>query len=244
MKATSRTNINGYLLYGWHTVRHALSNPSRAKKALYVTKEAQAKLPATSLPVQVVERAALDAALPRDAVHQGIVLQCSPLPAAYLDEALEGLEKPLVVLDQVTDPHNIGAILRSAAAFGAAGVVVQDRHAPNETAVLAKAASGALDVIPLYRTTNIARALDALKNQGYWCIGFDSGDHPALGRAPLPRAGFTTKTALVFGAEGAGLRRLVAESCDALHRLPTDPAFPSLNVSNAVAVGLAMLVTA
>lgn len=199
------------------------------------------RLPAerrAALPVpQAVERDALEPALPPGAVHQGIALRVEPLPEEDLAELLaawEGRSDVVVlVLDQVTDPHNVGAVLRSAAAFGAAAVVLQDRHGPPVTGTLAKTASGALDVVPLVRVVNLARALEELKAGGFWCTGLAEE-----GGVELAAVDLSGRCALVLGAEGGGLRRLTRETCDALARLPTVPPIGSLNVSAAAAVAL------
>lgn len=224
-------------LYGWHTVRAALGNPRRAPGRLLATPEAAARL-RTDFPdaaPEPVDRAQLDALLPKGAVHQGIALNAPPLAEMSLDEFLEdpAADALLVVLDQVTDPHNVGAILRSAAAFGAAAVVVHDRSTPPTTGVLAKAASGALDIVPLLRVANLARALEALGREGFWRIGFDSDAAGLVADAPLDG-----RIALVLGAEGSGLRRLTREACDSLVRIPATGPLASLNVSNAAAIAL------
>jgi 23S rRNA (guanosine2251-2'-O)-methyltransferase len=189
-------------------------------------------------PVQILDRAAFDRLLPEGAVHQGWALEVDPLPEADLDDVLRAAEVAqgrsiVLVLDQVSDPHNVGAILRSAAAFGALAVIIGEHGAPPATGVLAKAASGALDTVPLVRAVNLARALDKLKEGGFWCCGLDETAPASLASLDLgPRV------ALVLGSEGTGLRRLVRERCDYLARLPTRPMLPSLNVSNAAAVAL------
>lgn len=228
---------DGPWLYGRHAVLAALANPRRRCRRLLATAEAQREglPPSPGIATETVTRHELDRLLP-DAVHQGLALLAEPLPEPGLEDALkEAPGRPVLVLDQVSDPRNVGAILRSAAAFGAACVIVQERHAPQATGALAKAASGALEIVPLLRETNIARTLDALKSQGYWCIGLDAAVPTTLARAKPEES---RPVALVLGAEGMGLRRLVAERCDALARLPITKAVESLNVSNAAAVAL------
>ena len=192
--------------------------------------------------VEVIDRAALDRLLPEGAVHQGWALEVEPLDSADLEDVLRASEvmpgrSIVVVLDQISDPHNVGAILRSAAAFGARAVVVGEHGAPLPTGVLAKAASGALDSVPLVRAVNLARTLDRLKEAGFWCCGLDEA-----AAAPLASVDLGKRVALVLGSEGGGLRRLSRERCDYLARLPTRPELPSLNVSNAAAVALYELV--
>lgn len=227
-------------LFGLHAVRAALANPERRLHRLLLTAEAAAALgmplPAGRPAPERVERAALDTLLP-GAVHQGAAILAEPLePLRPEDVARLGANRAdavVVVLDQVTDPHNVGAILRSAAAFGAGAVMVQDRNAPPETGTLAKAASGALELVPLARAVNLARALDALKEAGFWIVGLEAGAPQSLTAANL-----SGRIALVLGAEGQGMRRLVRERCDTLVRLPMSGAVDSLNVSNAAAVAL------
>lgn len=232
----------GYWLFGQHSVAAALGNPQRTvRRAVCVATQRERLddlLPeAAGITVETLERGALEALLPAGAVHQGLAIAVEPLPEQDLEAALEalGADAPAVVLvlDQVTDPQNVGAILRTAAAFGALGVVMQRRHSPPESAALAKAASGGLEHIPLLRETNLARALDALKDYGFWCLGLDPS-----GPETLARAAPGGRTALVLGAEGPGLRRLTAERCDALVRLPIGGGIESLNVAASAAIGL------
>jgi 23S rRNA (guanosine2251-2'-O)-methyltransferase len=185
-------------------------------------------------PVEFAQAADLARLVARDAPHQGLVLECEPLPDVWLGDVLTGdPARPLVVLDQVTDPHNVGAIMRSAAAFDACAIVTQDRHAPPESGALAKAASGALEVLPWVRVVNLARALEETAEASYWRIGLDGQAEATLAEA-LPAG----PVALVLGAEGEGLRQNVAQHCDALARLPIGAAMESLNVSNAAAIAL------
>jgi 23S rRNA (guanosine2251-2'-O)-methyltransferase len=235
-------------LYGRHAVAAALANPERRWRHLAVlaAQEDEAKaLVAAALaqrrgegePIRVLDRHGFAALLSEDAVHQGLALEVEPLEAPDLDDVLRAAELApravLVVLDQVTDPHNVGAILRAAAAFGACGVIVAAHGASPTTGALAKAASGALELVPLILATNLARALERVKAAGFWCCGLDE-------RAPhlLAELDLGARVALVLGAEGDGLRRLVRESCDYLARLPTSDAMPSLNVSTAAAIAL------
>lgn len=227
-------------LYGQHAIAAALANPARRLRRLLLTEEAEAAIAQRvpqpwPLQAERTERNRLDNMLGRDVVHQGAALLADPLPPPSLQQALER-PGPIIVLDQVTDPRNVGAILRSAAAFGAAAVIAQDRNAPEETGALAKAASGALETMPLLRAVNIARTLIALKAANVWCIGLDAGGAALAGPAFAGR-----RVALVVGAEGEGLRRLTRETCDELAGLRMPGAggmLDSLNVSAATAVAL------
>jgi 23S rRNA (guanosine2251-2'-O)-methyltransferase len=241
------------LLYGRHAVAAALANPERRWRRLLVLAGAETEAAALVAAardrfdgrgekVEVLDRAAFNLNLPEGAVHQGWALEVVPLEPPDLDDVLRAAEggpgrSIIVVLDQITDPHNVGAVLRSAAAFGAAAVIVAEHGAPPITGTLAKAASGALDCLKLVRVVNLARALDRLKEAGYWCCGLDES-----AAAPLAALDLGDRVALVLGSEGGGLRRLVREHCDYLARLPTLPALPSLNVSNAAAIALYELV--
>jgi 23S rRNA (guanosine2251-2'-O)-methyltransferase len=227
----------GIWLYGVHAVAAALGNPARRLRRLVVTEEAEAALAAVApqpwpVAAERIERGKLDGLLGRDAVHQGVGLLADPLAPPGLAQALER-PGPVLVLDQVTDPRNVGAILRSAAAFGVAAVIVQERHAPEETGALAKAASGALEVVPLLRAVNLARTLIALKAAGLWIVGLDAGGAPLSGPALAQR-----RVALVLGAEGEGLRRLTRETCHETAGLAMAGLMESLNVAAAAAVAL------
>jgi 23S rRNA (guanosine2251-2'-O)-methyltransferase len=239
--APLRLQRGDYWLFGRHPVLAALGNPARELKRLLLAETPDAELARHAatlrLPLgpEVVGRAALDDLLP-GTVHQGLALSVSPIPQIGLAGFLaELMDRPAVVvaLDHVTDPHNVGAILRSAAAFGAAAVIATSDHAPDEGGLLAKAASGALEVVPYLMEVNLARALDQLKAAGFWCFGLgEEGEKVLRAKDAAPR------TCLVLGAEGSGLRRLTRERCDLLVRLPTRPPISALNVSNAAAVAL------
>ncbi len=234
-------------LFGLHAVREAWVNPKRHVHALLITNNTldqfdDALAKAIDLGIkrpapQIIEKSVLDNATPMGSVHQGIGLSCqnlSEVDLADLIRADENKEKTvLVMLDQVTDPHNVGAIIRSASAFGADGLIMQKKHAPEIKGVLAKTACGGVEHLPIVSETNLTRSLEALQNAGYFAIGLDERGEQAIGELP-----HYPKTVIVLGAEGDGLRRLVREQCDVLTRLPTQEPIASLNVSNAAAVAL------
>jgi 23S rRNA (guanosine2251-2'-O)-methyltransferase len=221
--------------WGKHAVSAALANDEREIHRIWVTREAAAgyDIPA-SIPVTFADVADLGRLVPREAPHQGIVAEVDRLDDILLADLLDRAEdhRPLLVLDQVTDPHNVGAILRSAAAFNALGIVTQDRHAPPESGALAKAASGALETMPWVRVVNLARALDDIAAAGFWRIGLTGEAEHTLAEALGP-----ARVALVLGAEGEGMRQNTEAHCDSLARLPIT-GIESLNVSNAAAVAL------
>jgi 23S rRNA (guanosine2251-2'-O)-methyltransferase len=231
-------------LYGRHAVESALNNSNRRVRTLICTPDAAETLSGMrrragrALPeTEIVARADLEAVLPEGAVHQGLAAQCEPLPERALADLLSELDASapalLVGLDQVTDPQNVGAVLRSTAAFGATGLILTERHAAPEGGALARAASGALDVTPIVRVGNLAKALDELKEAGFWIFGLAGEGKDRLDRVDLP-----DRLVLLLGAEGSGLRRLTRERCDRLVRLPTGGPIDQLNVSNAAAVAL------
>jgi 23S rRNA (guanosine2251-2'-O)-methyltransferase len=214
-----------------------LANPQRRLRRLLLTVEAEASLtqmltPPWPVAPERTDRGRIDQLLGRDIAHQGAALLADPLAQPSLASVLER-NGPIIVLDQVTDPRNVGAIMRSAAAFGAACVITQDRNAPEETGGLAKAASGALEKMPLLRAVNIARTIIALKAANVWCIGLDADGKALSGPAFADR-----RVALVLGSEGEGLRRLTRETCDEIAGLTIKGAIESLNVSAAASVAL------
>jgi len=222
--------------WGRHAVAAALANPERRIVRIWATREAAEEhdIPA-GIPLTFADAADLARHVPRDAPHQGIVAEVERLEDILLAELLDQAEdgRPLLVLDQVTDPHNVGAILRSAAAFDALGIVTQDRHAPPESGALAKSASGALETVPWVRVVNLARALDDIAAAGFWRIGLAGEAEATLDEALGP-----PRVALVLGAEGEGMRFNTQAHCDSLARLPIGERMESLNVSNAAAVAL------
>lgn len=235
-----------YWIYGVHAVLAALANPVRTCLRLLITasadKDLQTKVSKArqSVPggpeIESLDRREIERLLGSGAVHQGVALLAGPLGDVAIEDVLPPAgtnEAVIVVLDQVSDPRNVGAVMRSAAAFGAAAVVVQDRHGPPVAGALCKAASGAVEWVPLVRTVNVARTLKTLKDAGFWCLGLDGGAKEILAGADL-----TGKVALVLGSEGGGLRRLVQDSCDLLVRVPISDPVESLNLSNAAAVSL------
>ncbi|WP_121117089.1 23S rRNA (guanosine(2251)-2'-O)-methyltransferase RlmB [Croceibacterium ferulae] len=236
-RGSGRASTGQIRLWGRHAVEAALMNPQRQHRKLWATREGIAslngELPA-DFPLEYAEVADLGRLVARDAPHQGLVLECAPLEELHLADVLDSQPaRPVVVLDQVTDPHNVGAILRSAAAFNACALVTQDRHAPPESGVVAKSASGALEIVPWVRVVNLARALEEMAEAGYWRLGL-AGEAEATLADALPAG----PVAFVLGAEGEGMRQNIAGHCDALCRLPISAAMESLNVSNAAAIAL------
>ena len=223
------------ILYGWHTVSLALANPRRRFRKLLLTENAARRLAEDNIPTritpEIVRPNEIDRLLGPDAVHQGLYAEADPLPGPDLETlAPEGL---VLVLDQITDPHNVGAILRSAAAFAVKAIVTTARHSPGASGVLAKSASGALELVPLVTVQNLARALTALNERGFQTVGLDSE-----GSENLSVIGLREPLALVLGAEGKGLRQLTRETCSAVARLDMPGEIKSLNVSNAAVLAL------
>jgi len=230
-------------LYGDHAVIAALKNPKRKIRQLVLTKPKMENLSTDDRSLvedfdayEILQSEQLGALLPDNAIHQGIALRANPLHTYDIEDIpsliTEQKTPSVAILDQVTDPHNVGAILRSAAAFGICAVIIPDRHSPPITGVLARAASGAVETVPLIRVNNLARALDKLADYGFWRIGMDGTAKQELDTA-LRGA---DKVALILGSEGKGLRRLTEEKCDLMGKLPISSSIESLNVSNAAAI--------
>jgi 23S rRNA (guanosine2251-2'-O)-methyltransferase len=223
------------ILYGWHTVAAALANPQRQIRKLLVTENAARRLADDKIDIKVtpeiVRPSVIDQRLGPDAVHQGLLAEAEPLPSPDIETlSQQGI---VLVLDQITDPHNVGAILRSAAAFAVKAIVTTARHSPEATGVLAKSASGALELVPLVTVPNLARALNELNDQGFMTVGLDSEGSEDLGAMTLRQP-----LALVLGAEGKGLRQLTRDTCSAVARLDMPGEIKSLNVSNAAVLAL------
>jgi 23S rRNA (guanosine2251-2'-O)-methyltransferase len=226
---------NPVILYGWHTVAAALANPQRQIRKLLLTENAARRLADdnidTRVTPEVVRPSLIDRRLGPDAVHQGLLAEADPLPSPDIDSlAQDGI---VLVLDQITDPHNVGAIMRSAAAFAVKAIVTTARHSPEATGVLAKSASGALELVPIVSVQNLARALTELNDQGFMTVGLDSQGRENLGAVSLRQP-----LALVLGAEGKGLRQLTRETCSVVARLDMPGEIKSLNVSNAAVLAL------
>src|ERR1700689_5058484 len=223
------------ILYGWHTVAAALNNPQRHIRKLMLTENAARRLTEENINIpltpEIVRPALIDARLGPDAVHQGLLAEADPLPSPDIDTLPQ--DGIVLVLDQITDPHNVGAILRSAAAFAVKAIVTTARHSPEATGVLAKSASGALELVPIVTVQNLARALTELNDQGFMTVGLDSQGAEDLGGAKLRHP-----LALVLGAEGKGVRQLTRDTCSMVARLDMPGGSKSLNVSNAAVLAL------
>ncbi|MEP9358034.1 23S rRNA (guanosine(2251)-2'-O)-methyltransferase RlmB [Sphingomonas sp. KR3-1] len=239
----SQASSNRPRFYGRHAVLAALENPERTVRKIWGTHEALAGLDIPStIPIIFANAADLGRLVPNDAPAQGLVAEVDPLEDMWLGDLLaQGADdnRPLVILDQVTDPHNVGAILRTAAAFDALGIVTQDRHSPSETGTLARAAAGTLEVVPWCRVVNLARALDEIAEAGFWRIGLTGHAESTLAEV----MGEQRKIALVVGAEGEGMRQNTEAHCDLLAKLPISDKVESLNVSNAAAIALYAVAT-
>lgn len=244
-KPSSSTTKNSVWIYGKHAVLAALNNPLRQSHQLLVTRNAHKELEEEGgitdynrkIKFFITETKFIDNLLPTGAVHQGIALEASPLPEKHLEDLITHTatkeHSRILILDQVTDPHNVGAILRSATAFGVDAVITTRHNSAQESGTLAKTACGGLEYTPLIKVSNLVSALATLKQAGYWCIGMDSEtDQMLQHNTNFP------KLALILGAEGKGLRRLTREHCDLMVKLPTTGKIKSLNVSNAAAIAL------
>ena len=237
-KSGSGFGSNGQIwFYGIHAVESALLNPERKKYQLLVNQEwtTSYKVPGNEIEPQYVSRKVIESKLPLTAVHQGLALLVAPLPHVPIETICKNSNdnSVVIVLDQINDPRNIGAIMRTASAFGASAIIVTDRYTPETTASMAKAASGALDRIPVVRVTNLSRSLVLLKKAGFWLAGLDANASQTIYQANLGG-----KIAIILGAEGSGLRRLTAQNCDYLIKIPMDASSNSLNVSVAASIAL------
>jgi len=223
------------ILYGWHTVTLALANPARHIRKLFLTENAARRLADENIDTRVqpelVRPGDIDRRLGPDAVHQGLLAEADALPSPDIEDLPQ--DGIVLVLDQITDPHNVGAILRSAAAFGVKAIVTTARHSPEATGVLAKSASGALELVPIVSVGNLARALNEMNDNGFMTVGLDSEGTENLSAVTLH-----APLALVLGAEGKGLRQLTRETCRVVARMDMPGEIKSLNVSNAAALAL------
>lgn len=237
VKIPMKAKVSTQFLYGIHPCQAALNNTNRQIFEIITASADGLQKLLNGQPLKhkhrVVNREWFAQKFGDNAVHQGVCLQLAPLPTFTVEDLDENLDQTVIILDQVEDPHNVGAILRSAAAFNATALIMTERHAPEETAVLAKSASGALEYVPIIRETNLAQLLRTLKDKGFWIYGFAESGSTLLHKCDLKG-----KVALVMGAEGKGMRRLTQELCDVLIRLETSSNFSTLNVSNAAAIAL------
>lgn len=227
------------IIYGRHAVMSALQNPQRKISKILCTKDNAEELRKLNpqLNLNIVERREIDKLLPQDAVHQGFALYCSELENYDLEEIIElssTREKcHILILDQVTDPQNIGAIIRSCTAFNSLALIMQDKNAPSETGAMVKASAGTIEHLPICRVTNLSRAIEQLKNADFWIIGMDG-----YAKTTVDKMNKSGKTAIIMGSEGKGMRRLIEEACDSTIKLPMNPQVESLNVSTAAAIVL------
>ena len=235
----SKSNSSGLVLYGRHAVMSAIENPNRRIHKIVCTAENASEIRAKYPNINLVtaDRKDIDKLVPPEAVHQGYALFCNPLDNLSIEELCANTANDtrcnVLILDQVTDPQNIGAIIRSCAAFGTKAVIVQDKNSPQESGAMAKAAAGTMEIVPVVRVINLSRAIETLKKNGFWIVGMDG-----YAKDNVDKIDKNAKLAVVMGSEGAGMRRLIEESCDITVRLPINEKVESLNVSTAAAVVL------
>lgn len=227
------------IIYGRHAVLSALKNPKRRIQKLLITAENRAEIEkiSPSIPFTIIDKKDFNKILSEDAVHQGFALYCARLESYDIADLVEMAEAKqrccILILDQVTDPQNIGAIIRSCAAFNTLGLIVQDKNSPLESGAMDKAAAGTIEFVPIARVTNLSRAIETLKENGFWVMGMDG-----YAETTIDKINKDGKIAIVMGSEGKGMRRLVQENCDSSVKLPISPNVESLNVSTAAAITL------
>lgn len=239
-KETNHQNLTSeHIIYGRHAVISALTNPKRVIKKLIIAKENKEEIDSLRLniPYNIVEKKDIDKILPRDAVHQGFALYCNRLDTYDIRDLIELSKNKsrchVLILDQVTDPQNIGAIIRSCAAFETLGLIVQDKNSPLESGAMVKASAGTIEFVPISRVTNLSRAIELLKENDFWVMGMDG-----YATTTIDKINKSGKIAIVMGSEGKGMRRLVQENCDSSVKLPISSQVESLNVSTAAAIAL------
>ena len=227
-----KQTLTKYYIYGKHACEAAFLNKSRQIHKIFSTANNSEIIPTKfrSL-IEIVDIKEFFRFLPEDSVHQGIAILSSPLENKFLEHAKFSENSTLAILDQITDPHNFGAILRNAAAFGVEGIIIPNDHSPPENGIVAKASSGALETVPIYNVVNISNTMNFLKKSGFWIIGLDGSAKEYISKKAL-----SGKSCLVLGSEGKGLRRLTKENCDVILKIPIDPRMESLNVSVASAI--------
>ena len=237
-KQKQENDVKQLVLYGRHAVLAALQNPKRQISKLWCVKENVEEIKkVTKFVPQIVERKEIDKVVGGDAVHQGFALFCQRLGGYSLEDIIDLAEKKedchVLILDQVTDPQNVGTIIRSAVAFNTLALIVQDKNSPIENGAMAKAAVGMIEHLPIVRVTNLSRAINQLKDAGFWTVGMDG-----YAKVTMDKLDKKGKTAIVMGSEGKGMRRLVEENCDVLVKLEMSPEAESLNVATAAAIAL------
>lgn len=234
---TEKNNKEQLIIYGRHAVLSALKNPKRHIQKLLITAENKAEIEPLNVNFSIIDKKDFLKILPEDAVHQGFALYCNRLETYDIEDLIALAENKkrchILILDQVTDPQNIGAIIRSCAAFETLGLVVQDKNSPLESGAMDKASAGTIEFVPVARVTNLSRAIEKLKDAGFWVMGMDG-----YAETTIDKINKSGKIAIVMGSEGKGMRHLVQENCDSSVKLPISSNVESLNVSTAAAIAL------